>query len=223
MRRARRSVCRPRYSVPAVCRRSDLRPPTLHPWRLSLLLLAVLLDLCALRRAGWPTFQTPQGMYLQKVLKLLWRRRLPTLRAHDVPPVSKVPDWNTDLLTRGVPARRSASITYGGRASCIGPLQYACAAAALSCSAMSAGARGAGLPQPASVWRSVPWYLAATYLRPLYKSGPLPVRDRRRSLRRRSRPLQMITLRSNMRLLGEPKCLISCQVSDQLFRRMVAA
>ena len=102
MRGARSSVCRLRYSVSAVCRRSDLRPPTLHPWRLSLLLLAVLLDLCALRRAGWPTFQTPQGMGLQKVLKLLWWRRLRTLRAHDVPPVSNVPDWNTNLLTRGV-------------------------------------------------------------------------------------------------------------------------
>src|SRR5687768_9500655 len=43
-------------------------PRPIHPSRLSLLLLAVLLGLCALRRAGWPTFQTPQGMGPQKVL-----------------------------------------------------------------------------------------------------------------------------------------------------------
>lgn len=95
-------MCRLRYSVPAVCRRRDLRPPTIRPSRLSLLLFAVLLGLCALRCAGLPTFQAPQGMGPQKVLKLLWWRRLRTLRAHDVPPVSNVPDWNTNLLTRGV-------------------------------------------------------------------------------------------------------------------------
>jgi hypothetical protein len=90
-------VSRLRYSVPAVWRPSELRPPTIHSPRLSLLLLAVPLGLCALRSAGWPTFPAPQGMGLQKTLKLLWSRRLLT-RAHDVPPVSKVPDWNTNLL-----------------------------------------------------------------------------------------------------------------------------
>jgi hypothetical protein len=43
---------------------------------------------------------------LQKVLKLLWRRRLRTLCAHDVSPVSNVPDWNTNVLTRGVQRER---------------------------------------------------------------------------------------------------------------------
>jgi hypothetical protein len=95
-------VSRLRYSVPAVCRRSELRPPTIHSPRLSLLLLAVPLGLCALRCAEWPTFQAPQGMGLQKVFKPLWWRRLRTLRAHGVPPMSNVPDWSTNLLTRGV-------------------------------------------------------------------------------------------------------------------------
>jgi hypothetical protein len=36
---------------------------------LSLLLLAGLLGLCALGRAGWPTLQAPQGPGLAEVLK----------------------------------------------------------------------------------------------------------------------------------------------------------
>jgi hypothetical protein len=84
-----------------------LRPPTIHSPRLSLLLLAVPLGFCALRSAGWPTFQAFEGMGLQKILKPLWWRRLPTLRAHDVPRVSKVPDWNTNLLTKEYTAKVS--------------------------------------------------------------------------------------------------------------------
>ena len=85
----------------ARCWQNDLRPP-IHSSRLSLLLLAILLGLCPLRRAVWPTFQAPQGVGLQKVLELFWWRRLRTLCAHDIPPVSNAPDWNTNLLTRGV-------------------------------------------------------------------------------------------------------------------------
>jgi hypothetical protein len=54
-------------------------------------------------------------MGLQKAFKLLWWRRLRTPRAHDVPRVLNVPDWNTKLLTRGL-HRESQNIGSAHRA-----------------------------------------------------------------------------------------------------------
>ena len=140
------------------------------------------------RRGQRRTFQAPQGMYLQKVLKLLWRRRLPTLRAHDVPPVSKVPDWNTNLLTEGYQREgQHQSRTVGAH--------LALDLSSTHALPLLCHAPPRLLELAAAVFRSLvrtaavcPWYLAATNLRPLYKSGPRPSRAPRQVGRHRPRP-----------------------------------
>jgi len=133
------SACRLRCSVSPVWRGSDLRPPTFHHSQLSLLPLAVLLGLCGLRHAGWPAFQAPQGMGLQKVFELLGWRRLWTLRDHDVPSVECRRLQHKSLNKRSTP-RRSASIIYLAAAVVGGDMAaaprrgmlHSCGAAALS-------------------------------------------------------------------------------------------
>jgi hypothetical protein len=128
--------------------------------------------------------------------------------------------------------RASVPIVVIGRGDCSASSRHAVRSACCSCSLQKLARRDRHLTDAIGSLRPSSGRVAGRRLTHLYKSGPLPERDRRQSPRRRSRPLCEVqrprprvpmSLRSTMSVVGEPKHFDLASASGPLFPTSIRA